>query len=429
MYIFIKSKFLKAIAWSGCLYGLYKTSSTFFTIKLFNDVSCEIFSLWASLNSIIFLILLFLDGGLRKSIPHFAQLFVSKSFYHRSFIYSVALVNFLLLLIVGIPLLIGIIYYLLPTLYTKYLLWPAILILIIEGISSFCVIIYQAHFLQYLYAIPYSCALLIETALNFFILNKYNLSQEKLLIHLCINKIIIKGLMCIIMTIIFWWWISRTKKPYNHTHYPIFWHRAFIKHTALMWASTLIKSLSERNFLLLLFTYSINNMTANLFKISHDSTIIFQRIAFKTIGVSDTAFLTQHNKNDDHYTRNRFKVLSNTIMYMSIPLILLVTGIFLYHLERYSTDMILIFIIFTIGYALEIILSPYERMLETQKAYRLLWISYIPYMFIFIISTIFLIKGIIMHIPYLLSIQIARAISACNIRYYSNNYFFRKNIS
>jgi len=412
-----KYSFLKAIAWNGLLYGFYKISSTLFTIKLFHDVSTETFSVWALMHSAIFLVLVGIDGGLRKSIPKFAQLFIPQSSQHLDFVLRVFIVNFMLLGFLGLPTLSLMLHYFLPSSYYSLLLWYALNIFIIEGIISFCTIVYQAHFIQYLFALPYTAALLLETGINLYYLGTYSLSEQDLLIMLLRNKIVIKLCMGIIALIVFGYWMrmQNTKQyPPSNAEY---WEKDFIKHTALMWTSTTIKVLSERNFLLILFTRCINSSTANLFKISHDSTMIFQRIALKIIGVSDTAFLAKTS--DQTAVNSRLKTLLRIIIGFTIPLAFLVTAIFLYQLEKYSTQIILVFLIFTISYCIEIILSPYERLLETHNAYKDLWKSYAPYLIIFLVATASLIIFNLHIIIYLLIIQSGRVISATFMRFYA----------
>jgi hypothetical protein len=66
------SQFNSAINWNATYYVVFKSSFLIRTFILFRVLTSSDFSLWASLNSMIFLLLLWSDCGLKKSIPRFA---------------------------------------------------------------------------------------------------------------------------------------------------------------------------------------------------------------------------------------------------------------------------------------------------------------------------------------------------------------------
>lgn len=58
-------------------------------------------------------------------------------------------------------------------------------------------------------------------------------------------------------------------------------------------------------------------------------------------------------------------------------------------LVSFKHDSITLFSIITLGYLLEILLSPFERILETKQEYKRLWFSYAPYLIFMSLSFIF----------------------------------------
>lgn len=425
----IKTQFFKALAWNGASYSFYKITNTLFTFILFKKLSTELFSAWALTQSIIFLVLLLLDGGLRKSIPCFIQQFSYSTYAHRLFMLSTLTIQATLLLFLGIPLVVaGSYYYLSPDLFT-YLIFYLISIFLVEGIMLLINTLYQAHFLQNIFGFIYIIALTVETIANFIALYCYGIiNQHNIISIFFMNKIISRFIIIIISLIIASKLIHKhtllVKKPYQGIHsQPVLAHLFidFGKHTLIMWATTLAKSLSERNFLLLLFTKLLGPVTANLFKISHDSTLLLQRIVVKTIGVTDTALLAQVQSHQPERVQDAFLLLSKTIFRLIVPFVSIALLFVFYktYIHQNSLSMLFIMLIFIISYCIEIILSPYERLLETNKLYNALAKSYAVYFIIFCGATLSFFCFEYCFIFYLLIVQASRVISSLLMRYYA----------
>ncbi len=432
-----ESQFFNALAWNGISYSFYKITYTIFTLALYQTLSTELFSAWALLHSIVFFVLLFLDVGLRKSIPRFIPLFSYTKQAHALFIMVILVMQISILLIIGIPFLTACSHYFFPPSLFNNLFFYIITIFLIEGLFSLINTVYQAHFLQNIFGLFHIIALIGETIANITVL-KFSSSypnQMLLLVTLLTNKIISRSFVIIASlsttnmllkqrNLLF---KHQTNANNNHEQHSLLTPElsltslftTFAKHSLIMWAATLLKSFSERNFLLLLLTKVSGPATANIFKISHDSTLLFQRIIIKTIGVSDTTLLTQTQFKEPYNIKIAFLLLYNTITRITLPLLCLVVFMFFYNTYYTSPIMIFIAFIFILSYCIEIILSPYERILETKASYSALWKSYCPYIIIFPCATAALIMLKINFIIYLPIIQISRIISSLCMRFYA----------
>ena len=150
----------------------------------------------------------------------------------------------------------------------------------------------------------------------------------------------------------------------------------------MMWSATCIKSLSERNFLFPFLTNAFGEAPSNLFKIIHESALFFQRIAIRILGSSDTALLSYAlvlNNTQTVYKKALIH-LFKTIIGIIIPLTFLTIGVFFIKTEMLTQNMLVLFFVVALGYMFEVLLSPYERVLEVKRRYRLLWLSYAPYL-------------------------------------------------
>ena len=63
------TQFDQGINWNAFLYVIQKLLTTLLSVILFYKLTPINFSIWANINSVIFLILLWIDFGFRKSIP------------------------------------------------------------------------------------------------------------------------------------------------------------------------------------------------------------------------------------------------------------------------------------------------------------------------------------------------------------------------
>lgn len=378
-------QFSSALVWNGFFYTIYKVLSVSLTFSLFSILSTDQFSTWATSQSLIFIIILLLDCGLKKSIPRYTTLFAQNKQAHKRFICSLLVFEFLLLLLIGIPLLLRCAPFFISQKYLFILKPYFILLFISEGIIALFRLVFHAHFWQKQFNMLHTSMFFIETLWNFYYL--YSVSHDpQNITFLLTNKIGASFFVILGSFIMLPFLYKKRVFTENNSLNNSFNYKKivpqFIKHSAFMWASSLIKSVTERNILFPYITYALGAPVANLFKLSHDGALFFQRMALKTIGISDTALLAyaQENKQNSGQFKKAFYELFKKMLYLCFPLFLI--GIFSVQFntliyENYTTYWL--FIILTISYLAEVALSPFERVLETKKNYTLLWISYTPY--------------------------------------------------
>lgn len=426
----LRKKFFHSLAWNGFSYGIYKVSFVSLSFTLYNVLSTNKFSSWALTNSTIFLLLLWLDCGLRKSIPRYSPVFAKNDRLHRHFIRGVIAFQALLLTFVGIPLLLILLKYFLPG-YYFYILWRyATLLFITEGMVALLRLVYHAHFLQKYFNLMYAIGVIIEIILHSMTLYS-SYSSKRILIQILVNKAAVSsGVIVSALGMLHVVYVTKLIKNKNHEYvdskevFP-----SFFKHSFMMWLLETAKSLSERNFLLLFFTQFLGPGTAHIFKLSQDTALLLQRIVLKTIGISDTSLLSyaEEETNSKKFFREIFSTLLRTVFFLCIMLLPFVFFTFL----RFSylaphRSSLFIFSIFIFGYLIELVLSPYERILETKKDYSHLFRCYTPYIFCLIIGISLLSFKIVSLMLFLYIVQGSRIISIVAIAYVAHKNYLQK---
>ena len=132
--------FSRAQRWNALAYTSYKILATALSVTLYTNVSARDFSLWANINSTVFLLLLWIDGGLRKAIPRYAPLFAHTVSEMRRFMLFVITAQ-MILMVLALPALTWIIGHVAPQ-----LLAIGIALFAIEGIVATLRLLYHAHF-------------------------------------------------------------------------------------------------------------------------------------------------------------------------------------------------------------------------------------------------------------------------------------------
>ncbi|MCK5632793.1 hypothetical protein KAH94_03525 [bacterium] len=382
----LHSTFSNAIGWNAFLFIIQKTLFISLSLLLYKNLTTRDFSLWANINSIIFLLLLWLDFGFRKSLPRFAPEFAKNSFSMRKFIQAIFLFQGGILLI-AMPLF----YFLAPKFAQSIGLGQSIKVLylgsilfFVEGLVAIVRLVFHSYFWQKQFNLVASAALTIQMGINLVLISFLQKNSSMLVQSIFLVKIIIG-------TIIFLISLWNLKKLYEKKLKQIKNESVtvkksdFIKHSGLMWVNNSIKSLTERNFLVPLFTYTFGPATANLFKIANDGALFFQRIVIKTIGTTDTSLLAhieaKSAKNEDF--SNGFNVIIRKTTSFCIPIVVIAfifapkfLGLF------YQPQASKLFFILLIGYLAHALLSPYERVLEVKRDYTTLLLAYIPYVFL-----------------------------------------------
>jgi hypothetical protein len=383
------SKFSQGINWNGLFYAIYKLLVTALTFILFKYLTPKDFSTWANINSIIFLILLWIDFGFRKSIPRYCPEFAQDKASLKRFVTYIITFQAIVLLI-ATPVFMLILRNLTAFLHIKdslIFLYLGAAIFFIEGIVSLLRLIYHAHFWNKQFNIVNTIGLLGEMIANMIIIS--NAQDSMAILKGVFATKLTSGLFINTIGILMLRSLYKDKNyPGNKTINFFQTLNDFIKHSSIMWVNNNLKSISERNFLVPFFTYSVGIHFANLFKVANDGALFFYRIVLKTIGTTDTALLAhiQTLPESKKLLPIAFKKLSTKIASLCIPLLgilglIYVKGETLFH----NPFVFQIFFIMTIGYLIEYIVSPYERVLEIKRQYITLMYAYMPYIFMIVI--------------------------------------------
>lgn len=408
------SYFNTALGWNAAFYGFYKLTSAGLTIFLFKYLSSSWFSCWATGNSLIFLFVLWIDCGFKKSIPRFCPLYLGIN-YHRQFITKVIMLRC-------------------ATLFISFpLVWfgmkygwgghpemvPWVMFLFFsQGMATIFELLYHAHFWQREYAIMHTGSLLFEILCNIILLSSTS-NHMSIVQGLFINK----ALGALVLTVLSSFFLpklyrSTTLVCTQTEQEKELLKRSFIKYSLFMWWSTTIKSLSERNFLVPFFTMTLGQPIANTFKVANDAALIFQRTVLRTIGIADMSLLSYAMLNDTSELVQAFNHLMRTLILLIFPLAtvtILLTKKF-HTLE--TTELVFLFGTIIGGYMLEMLLSPYERLLEVQFKFRSLFKAYLPYVLgytLLLIAISFQELGLV---PYMILTQIVRLISSLCMCWY-----------
>lgn len=380
-------KFNQGINWNAILSITHKILSVIVSYILFCTCSTADYNLWANAQGLIFITLLWIDGGLRKSIPRFAPIFASTHTTPR-FIKYISVFQITALLCT-VPLIILGSQKLHSVLSLSYSVIPYIIMLfLLEGIISLLRLIYHSYFWHKVFNETYVSMIMLETMITLLLVA---LKTTPLIPSILITKIITGSILIIITT----WRIPAIMNDpaykdikANGITNP---QSEFLTHTAAMWGSNAIKSMSERNALMPIFTYMFGPEQANLFKVANDGAVVVYRTLIKTIGTTDTSLLahSQVIGAGESGLQAAFKKVSTKVASLCIPVLGIIGGIYS-STYWYLYDHVVFHIMFILigGYVIEVALSSYERVLEINFRYRYLVYAYIPYI---VLLTLFLI--------------------------------------
>jgi len=427
----IRQKFSQAITYNALFFAFSKGLSTSMTFLLFSKLSTQDFSIWANIYSAIFLMLLWLDFGFRKSIPRYSPEFAKNKACMKKFIRYV--VSFqVAVLTVATP------FFLIVAIYlTKRLgivdkiglFYLGGIMFITEGILSVLRLIYHSHFWQRQFNLQMTAIISIKASaiicFIFYTRNNFFLLRSIFFIE------IIAGLIAIVISLI------RLQSLYKDKSYPgdqqVNFRKTlhgFIKHSGIMWINNNLKSLTERNFMMLFLTQFLGPYAANLFKIANDGALLFYRTVKKTIGTTDTSLLAHVETLPDRkkVLPTAFKNLIKKISSLCIPLSGILLIVFSHFGHLFKNQFILnTFLLLTTLYLAESILSPYERILEVKQRYIMLAISYTPY----IIMVLWLFFGLISSFGLFASLMVIHTFRITSylimilfVKYHYNNIAF-----
>ncbi len=375
----IYSTFKVSLRWNAALFFTYKAFFTLTSLLLFNRLSVNNFSVWANLNSFIFLLILWLDLGFRKSIPCYCSGNPNGAI---SFFLPYLLAFHAAILIIALPFFIMVskfLFFSMNLIYDSRILYLAAIIVLTEGLNSTIKLFYHALFLNKHYTLLQTVLLLLHAFIT-LICVLFMHSEQFILLALFACKLTASVFNVIISLAVLWSYKRTNRLTFNASDETWCLHE-FIYHSSMMWLGNSIKSLSERNFLVPFITRIANPATANLFKIANDWALLIHRPIIKTISTSDTALLARARSCSSITGLQAAKRLTFIVKLMCVPCGL--GAIFILFIIPGST--FLFFLLLSSCHVIETILSPYERLLEVNRCYKSLICAYSPYILILVI--------------------------------------------
>ena len=419
--------FDQAMGWNALLYGVYKFLTTLLTLILYSKLSTQDFSIYANVQSIIFILLLWLDCGFKKSIARFCPEYAQNNNALRSFITRIICFK-VMVLVCAMPLCIFALDYLVIDVHLQqyHMTLLAITIFAVEGMVSLLQLIYQAHFWHKYFNLLSSTVLALQMISN-CIVAYYSSSSIDILLAVFYSKIaggVIIGIISCIMLIHLY--AQRIKQTQSDIVNVDRINRSFVKHSAIMWTSNNLKSLTERNVMVPLLTLVLGQSQANIFKVANDSALFFYRIILKTIGSTDTALLSHakiHKMNLEYIFNHLHKKITMLSCGLFTLFMIILAGKCHAQLDM---NIIQLFAFITICYLIEVMLSPYERILEVDQEYAYLFKAYTPY--IVLLAVLFLTHAISTMglLITVIVIHTTRIISALLIKQYANQKYAQK---
>ncbi len=379
-------KFHRGIIWNAIVYTTEKLSYLMVSYTLFALLNTQFFSLWANLNSIIYLTLLWADLGMRKAIP----LFIPRAAHKKRSRDLLSLIIKIQFFALGAAVIIlyctfSRIAALLSLTLSGTTILLTLLLLFVEGLVALARLIFHANFLHKAFNITNTVVAIGEACLNLALI--IFLPKTLVLVHaLLLSRIITASIIVIISCTIFNHKTQEVSQGVSMRTSLLPYE--FLKHSLIMWGGITSKSLSERNFLLPFFTYIFGPHVGNLYKVANDAALLFQRTLIKTIGTVDTTILAHaHMSKNNSLLFTTFNHLKKTITLLIIPLILFMLPVLMLRLFMFHNSVIvqdsqtyLLFILLVSTYIIESFLSPYERLLEVKQQYISLFIAQLPYL-------------------------------------------------
>jgi hypothetical protein len=230
----------------------------------------------------------------------------------------------------------------------------------------------------------------------------------------------------------------------------------FAIHSGAMWGLLSINSITERNFLVPIFSAMLGHGAAGIFKIANDGALLFQRFVIKTIGTTGTSLIThlddnekrvasrsaqakaQHENIDTPNAKAQAGVrdgvwhLTKRIAILIIPLIVIIGIVTMLNSWTPFTvfknaDISRTFLLLTFLYLFQILFLAYDNALEVRRHYKELFTSCIPYIAIgfFYLFSLYTYISVTL-ISALLIIHALRIASLFIRIYYATNLFLEQ---
>lgn len=387
--------FDRALAWNAALYGVYKICNILVTFYLYSKLTPYDFCLWANINSSIFIILLWSDCGLRYAITQFMP-YINSSKSSDKLIYQLTGLKCLLLCL-ATPLMLhttSFLYGTMTTIQTSILAtW-----FIAEGFVGFIQTLYHAQFLNKRFNTIRSSIHLGEL-LIFFIVCQTSQNPFNIFTYFSIKA----G--SALATNIFAMLFFKIKDSHATKKNTPQLKRAIIRHATVLWGTTVLKSLSERNVLMPLVTFVSGVETAAMFKLALDGALFLQRTVLKTIGSADSALLAHALYGKDIRDLAQEHLIKRVSVIISVTVALIIIISYIQLPLTLKSDTIVMFFMLLLCYAVELRLLPYERSLEANQQYLLLIKIYSWYFLAFMLCCILFWQHIVQLTVFLCTVQ------------------------
>ena len=409
-------RFSTGITWNGIFYVVHKLLATSCTFLFFKMLPTATFSLWINSTSIIFLTVLWLDCGLRKTVPRYVQEFIATKRFTASLIKY-----YLVLLLLVLPPW----YLVMKPWLTVYAPLAAIL-LVCESMGALLRLIFHSHFWHKQFNSMHAAVLFATTCAQMSIVMAFNQHNPFLLSALIISQICgsiavlclaLGALPALFRSHVYPLEGNSTDDPATRKKLT----REIATHAGIMWGTTIGKSITERNMLVPLFTTIFGAHHANIFKVGQDGALLLQRVVIKTIGTTDTSLLAHaYKKGEETLIHKVLKKITTKIATLCLP----VSGILLVILAKrdlfFSDPTVFhIFYLIVSCYLIESSLSVYERVLEVKRAYRAIFAAYVPYVIVMGVCIFFNLFSSIGLIGSILVIQGVRLVSLLSMTYWA----------
>ena len=380
------SRFNQALVWNSVIFVAQRVGKTLTTFVLAGALSVTEFSAWANILSIVFLLILWCDFGLRRSIPRFLPEFAKNKKTHRQFVTLVLSIQSSVLFILNIILFAATSWLAYRFGLGEYLsaFYLGSCLFFVESVKSLVRLLFHAHFWNRTFnrietvGVIGATGTIIWSALN----------GVHGLLHIAIGAEIAAGLLVVASTLVLV--PTLLHDPAYQSNRTIDGRKTtkeFLQHTGFMWLMTGATSITERNVLVPFFTLTLGHAAGGLFKVANDLALLIQRFVIRIIGSSGTALLSHVESHLVIEKENRplwgkaVGHLNKKIILLTVPpLITVIVGlVFVYFLGAHLPHTVWVASFLILLYLAQVLGWIFDHVLEVKRAYKPLFISLFPY--------------------------------------------------
>jgi len=372
----IYNTFHTAINWNALLYITMNISYTVISTVFFYRLNSELYNTWANITSFIYIILLWCDCGFRKAIPLYLPRMESDPKSLQRF-FRFIIFSQLIICSLGMA---GLGFILFRLTHVTIFVVYGLLIFLLEAPLVLLQSLYHGNFLNREYNSRIISLLMVELfcmSLLFFLL------PSAILLH--------AYFMLRIIFLATSNWVTGSKIA-KHCNTHIAQSNTdgndnklalFVRHSLTMWSTTTLRSLSERNVLVPLLSFTVGLQVANIYKLGNDWALFIQRAIIKSIGTTDISLVAHINHYCNYHDINKiFEKIMSKVLILVIPSAFIVFLSLLYHFYNGFSLIFIVFLVLVCSYLFEILCAPYQRILEAQQHYIFLFTVHILYIII-----------------------------------------------